>query len=52
MSGMKSTKVQNPRRISYSILAYSRCKLVTVSRSARTQERHGAGRVVTARTRG
>ena len=35
---MKSTKVQNPRRISYSILAYSHCKLVTVSRAARTQE--------------
>ena len=35
---MKSTKVQNPRRISYSILAYSHCKLVTVSREARTQE--------------
>ena len=35
---MKSTKVQNPRRISYIILAYSHCKLVTVSRAARTQE--------------
>ena len=37
-SEMKSTKVQNPRRISYSILAYSHCKLVTVFRAARTQE--------------
>ena len=35
---MKSTKVQSPQRISYSILAYSHCKLVTVSRAARTQE--------------
>ena len=36
---MKSTKVQNPRRRqSCSILAYSHCKLVTVSRAARTQE--------------
>ena len=35
---MKSTKVQNPPLISYSILAYSHCKLVTVSRAARTQE--------------